>query len=187
MGENTKPSIETERYLLRPITPDDLENWAKLIFADPDVMRYMPARDITPRERAERSYNFHNQTWENYDFGGWMVTDKHTGEILGDCYLEPEAGSGELEIGYTIGKTYWGKGAASEAGRAVVRFGFERGKVDRIVGVAMPDNVGSWRVLEKIGFVFEKNAHFYDLDVVVYAISPDDFNPGDHFYLVHED
>jgi ribosomal-protein-alanine N-acetyltransferase len=67
----------------------------------------------------------------------------------------------------------------------VVRFAFERAQVERIVGVALPDNVGSWRVLEHSGFVFEKKARFYDLDVVSYAITPETFEPGDAFYRVH--
>lgn len=182
------PEIETERFLLRQITVDDLDEWTRLIFADPDVMRYMPIRDMTPRARAERAFNFHNKTWSQHDYGFWLVTDKNTGEMLGDCYLEPEdeSGSGEIEIGYTITKAHWGQGVATEAGRGVVRFAFEQANVERIVGVALPENIGSWRVLEHIGFVYEKKAHFYDLDVVVYAITREQFQPGDYFFRVSQ-
>lgn len=182
------PQIETERFLLRQITPDDLDEWARIKYADADVMRYMPRRDIAPRERAEQAFNFFNQIWSHHDYGGWLVTDKTNGQILGDCYLEPEeeSGSGEVELGYTLGKAYWGQGVATEAGRAVVRFAFEQTKVERILGVAMPENIGSWRVLEHIGFVYEKKAHFYDLDVAVYAITREQFQPGDFFFRVYK-
>ena len=65
-----------------------------------------------------------------------------------------------------------------------MRFAFERTEITRILGVAMPENIGSWRVLEKVGFVFEKKAYFYDLDVLVYAIDAVNFQPYDHFFRV---
>ena len=56
----TSPAIETARLLLRPFTADDLDDYTRLIFADADVMRYLPKRDLTPRERAERTIcHFH--------------------------------------------------------------------------------------------------------------------------------
>lgn len=186
MDKQNIPEIETERLLLRRIRRADLDQWTRLIFSDPKVMRYMPKRDMTPRDRANRAFEFHNQTWSHNDYGGWLVTHKSSGQILGDCYLEPEGGSGELELGYTIARDYWGNSIATESGRAVVRYVFERTSENRIVGVALPENIGSWRVLEHIGFVFEKNAHYYDLDVLVYAINRDNFQPGKAPFQIHD-
>lgn len=184
MSDLSVPEIETDRFLLRQITNDDLDEWIRIKYSDPQVMRYMPVRDASPRDRAQQAYDFFNRTWSQHGFGGWVITNKTSGQLLGDCYLEPEeeSGSGEVELGYTIGRPFWGQGVATETGRAVVRFGFEHANLQRILGVAMPENIGSWRVLGKIGFVFEKKAHLYDLDVLVYAILPKLFKPGSAFY-----
>lgn len=187
-NEAVAPRIETERFWLRRITPDDLDQWIQIKYADPEMMRYMPRQDKSPRERAQGAYRFFEYLWTQHDHSAWMVTDKRDGRLLGDCYLEPEdeSGSGEVEIGYDIGREYWGQGLATEASRAVLRFAFENTSVERIVGVAMPDNIGSWRVLEHLGFIFERKAHLYDLDVLVYALERNQFSAGDHFYHVHK-
>jgi len=182
-----QPRIETARLLLRQISKDDLDEWTRIKYADPEVMRYMPFRDLAPRERAEKAFEFFVQIWLQHDYGAWMVTDKSNGRLLGDCYLEPESesGSGEIEIGYTFGRAYWGQGLATEAGRAVVRYAFENTDIERILGVALPKNIGSWRVLEHIGFEFEKKAHLYNLDVLVYAITRERYLEDNDFYRVY--
>jgi RimJ/RimL family protein N-acetyltransferase len=182
--EVTVPEIETTRLLLRQATIEDLNEWARLTFSDPEVVRYMPKRDMTPRERAERAYNMYNRNWSRHGYGGWLVTDKADGQLLGDCTFDAEE-TDEVELGYSFAKAYWGKGIATEAARAAVRFGFENAKLSRIVAVVVPENTASWRVLEKIGFVYEKQAHFYGVDVVYYAITSEQFQPGDAFYRVH--
>jgi len=180
------PRIETERFLLRQITSDDLDEWVGLKYADPEMMQYMPGSDLTPEERANRAFKFFDGAWSRNGYGAWMITDKRNGQLLGDCYLEAEneSGSGDVEIGYDVGRNFWGRGIATEAAQAVLRFAFENTSVERIVGVAVKDNIGSQRVLEHIGFSFEKEANLYDLDVVVYAISRDQFHPQEVFFRV---
>ena len=182
------PVIETERFRLRGITLDDLDEWVRIKYADPEMMKYMPKSDLAPRERAESAFRFFAGAWSQHGYGAWMVTDKRSGQLLGDCYVEPEdlSGSGEVEIGYDVGREFWGQGVATEVSRAVLRFTFENSPVERIVGVAIPENIGSWRVLERLGFVFEKEARFYDLDILVYAIERNQFSAGDHFYRVEK-
>ena len=110
MKETAVPEIETDRFLLRQIKLDDLDEWTRLKYADQEVMRYMPRRNVAPRDRAEQAFSFFNSIWDQHDYGAWLVTDQSTGQIFGDCYLEPEteSGSGEIELGYTIGSAFWG-------------------------------------------------------------------------------
>jgi len=180
------PEIETRRFLLRQITAEDVDEWTRLKYADPEMMWYMPKSDLAPKERAKRAFGFFAGAWSQYGYGAWVITDKHNSQLVGDCYLESEdiSGSGEVEIGYDVGKEYWGQGVATEASRAALRFTFENSSVERIVGVATRDNIGSWRVLEHLGFIFESEARLYDLDVVVYAITREQFQPGSAHYHV---
>ena len=178
------PSIETERLLLRESRQDDLETWAELIFTDPEMLEYLPKRDITPLERAQRAFDMDRRNWEVNGIAGWIATDKATGEFVGNCYFEKEE-TNELELGYNIAKPYWNRGLATEGSRAIVRFAFEERQIDRIIAMAIPENIGSCRVLEKIGLTFEKEAFYYDLDVWFYGMNREDFQPDESFYLVH--
>ena len=184
MDEASVPEIETDRLLMRRITLDDLDEFARRIFADPDVIRYMAKRDMTPQERAKRVYTVSNQNWLTHGYGGWLITDKADGQLIGECEFDTEEVSG-VELGYSLAKAYWGKGIATEAARAATRFGFENAKLERIVAVVVPDNEASWRVLERIGFVYEKRTHAYGFDVVYYAITREQFQPGNAFYRVN--
>lgn len=179
------PEIETERLILRQPTIAHLNDWAASVFADPEVIRYMPKRDMTPYERAERALNVYNRLWAQHEVGGWVITDKSSGQLIGSCEIEYLDETDEYELGYALSKAYWGRGIATEAARAATRFGFEYAKLERIIAVVVPENTASWRVLEHIGFVYEKDAHFYDLDVVYYAMTRDQFKPDTSFYRVH--
>jgi len=122
--------------------------------------------------------------WEKHSIGGWVITDKVSGRLIGSCEIEYLDDTDEYELGYALGKTHWGKGIATETARAAVRFGFEQANLNRIIAVVVPDNTASWKVLEHIGFVFEKKVNYYDLDVVYYAITQDQFNIDGSFFQV---
>jgi len=63
MSSKRIPEIETERLLLRQVTTADLDARAERVFANPEVMRFMPKRDMTPLQRAERAFNNYNRLW----------------------------------------------------------------------------------------------------------------------------
>jgi ribosomal-protein-alanine N-acetyltransferase len=174
--------IETQRCILRPPIPDDVDEWAAKLYADPDVMRYLPRRDMTPRQLAERRLNRFNAAWENHPHGGWAIITKADQQVIGNCGLEYIPGTDEVELGYAIAKTHWGQGITTEVARACVCLGFETAKLTEIIGLVVPENTASWRVLQRVGFVFVKNAVYYDLDVVYYKIKADQFTYGDFFY-----
>ncbi len=73
---------------------------------------------------------------------------------------------------------YWGKGLATEAAQASLRYGFEALKLDRIVALAYPENLASQRVMEKIGMHYEKTADYHGITAVWYAITANQFQPG---------
>jgi ribosomal-protein-alanine N-acetyltransferase len=184
MTESSVPEIETERILFREATPVDLDEWGNRIFGDPDVMRYMPKMDLAPRARAERALGVFRQAWANHPCGGWLIKDKADGQLVGHCKVEYLTDTDEFELGYALAKPYWGKGMATEVARAAVRFGFETAGLTRIMAVVVPENIASSRVLDHIGFVFEKAARYYDLDVAYYAIERHQFSEDGSFYRV---
>ena len=178
----TIPEIETERLILRQATEEHLDDWAVRVFSDPDVIRYMPKREMTPYARAKRALNNYNRLWVEYKIGGWVIVNKIDRQLIGSCEIEYLDETDEYELGYALSKASWGKGIATEAARAAVRYGFETAKLERIIAVVVPDNAASWQVLEHIGFVYEKNANYYDLEVVYYGINRDQILPDGSFY-----
>jgi RimJ/RimL family protein N-acetyltransferase len=175
-------SIETPRLLLRMFRPDDLDDLAAL-FADPDVMRYVGDGRPATREEAEAALQSILGHWQRRGYGRWVVVDKETDEFIGFGGLRSLFGT--VELVYHLAKAHWGKGFATELARASLRYGFEEHRCDRIVAVAKPPNAASIHVMEKIGMHYEKHTNYYNIDVVQYSISSDEFRPDDGTYVLH--
>ena len=166
------PSIETDRLRLRIICRDDLDDLATLI-ADPDVVKYVGNGKPAGREEAAKAVESIIVHWQKHGFGRWIAADKTTGAFIGFGGLRSLFGT--PEVVYHLTKDNWGKGFATELGRAALRFGFEDRGFDRIVAITKPPNLASIHVMEKLGMQFEKHAQYYDLDVVQYSIARDAF------------
>jgi RimJ/RimL family protein N-acetyltransferase len=178
------PRIETARLLLQPFAAADLDDYTRLIFADAEVLRYLPRRDLAPRERAERTIAVFNAHWSQRGYGVWAVTDRITGQFIGHCGLNFVPEADEVEVLYALRKDRWGQGMATEAARAGVRFGFEHAHLARLIALAVPENTASRRVLEHLGFMYEKGAHYFGLDLVCYALLRERLRPDDSFFLL---
>jgi RimJ/RimL family protein N-acetyltransferase len=146
--------LETQRLVLRRFTVDDADNLVKLD-ADPGVMRFVTGGVPTSRDEIEKeflpAFLGYYERYEGYGF--WAVIEKATGEFLGWFHFRPgaNAGPGEVELGYRLRKSAWGKGYATEGSRALIRKGFTELGVQRVVAEAMAVNQASRRVMEKAG------------------------------------
>ena len=174
--------IETERLVLREFTLDDLERLVELR-SDPVVMRYIGEQT---RERIEERLRYYISLYQSHGIGMWAVVHKEEGVLIGWCGLLFLDGTTEVEVGYGVAREFWGRGLMTEAARASLRYGFERVGLERIVAVAMPENAPSRRIMEKLGMRYEKNGHFYNHELVYYAINRESFHPEDSFYLLHD-
>jgi RimJ/RimL family protein N-acetyltransferase len=117
--------------------------------------------------------------------------------LIGWSGAGPSAATGEVELVYSLGKPYWGQGFATEAARAVARYSFENRAWDPIVAAIIPGNSASQRVLEHLGFVYEKDVNYDEMtgDTTMEMDSPivpyfvlwrERFAPGDAFYRVKD-
>lgn len=162
--------LETERLRLRPFVASDVDAYATRIFADPEVTRYLPKRDALPRDRAQRTMDMFHEHWAHYGYGPWAVVEKVRGVLMGHCGLRLIPEMDETEVLYALGKDFWGRGYATQAAKASVHFGFEVVGLERIIALALPDNIASRRVMEHCGLEYEKDAHIFGLDCVYYAL-----------------
>lgn len=144
--------ITSERLLVRPYVPDDITTIHAVVYGDADVMRLIGgAVDIDETRRRVESYiALHEQTRTSF----WAVTERATGTIVGEAGLLPFDGKGpEIELGYSFGVAYWGRGYATETGRVLLAHAFGVLDQDHVVAVTKPANAGSRHVLRKLGFV----------------------------------
>ncbi len=145
--------IETQRLLLRTFTEED----ALLIYdlnLDPEVTRYThdPVRDINHAKEILEKVVL--PQYALYNHGRWAVHLKPSLEFLGWCGLKYRPEEDEIDLGYRFKKEYWGKGYATEAAAASIKYGFKKLNLYAIVGRAEPENLASLAVLEKCGMTY---------------------------------
>ncbi|NJN18707.1 MAG: GNAT family N-acetyltransferase [Oscillochloris sp.] len=149
------PLLETERLILREITTDDADAMFQ-IMSDPQVMRYFgqsPLRDLDAA--VQRITRFIDELRAGRAIR-WAVTLRENGRYIGSCgYHTTLAKHFRAEIGYELAAEYWGRGFMPEALRPVLDFGFHTMGLNSIEAQIDPENSGSRRVLEKLGFVQE--------------------------------
>jgi ribosomal-protein-alanine N-acetyltransferase len=163
--------LETERLRLRPVAAEDLDHFAAL-YADPDVMRFIGKQGPLTREQSRQRMDFMLDHWRQHGFGMWALFRKADGAFVGRCGMRYLEDTPEIELGYTLGKPFWDQGFATEASRGVIGYAFSVLKLPRIVAIADPANVASVNVMRKLGMAFERLAHYYDTDVVLFALAP---------------
>jgi len=173
-------SLETERLVLRPPEAEDADALAPM-YADPDVMRYVgDGRTFTPEETA-RSVQRMMDGWEADGFGLFTTVRKDGDEIIGRVGLivwNPETwqvkrangdGPTELEVGYTLGKPYWGQGYATEAAGAARDYAIEKLGAKRLIALIIHGNDASENVARKLGFEHERDIVFGPRNAQLFA------------------
>jgi RimJ/RimL family protein N-acetyltransferase len=165
--------IETERLLLRGWSEDDLDGLER-VARHPMVCRALRRRPAT-RDRVRIGLERIRRHWERNGFGPWATVDKESGRLIGHIGLEHVDDwplEHKVEVGWVLHPYYWGRGLATEGGRASVRFGLEEAGLDRIFSTTFPDHAASRRVMEKCGLTY-RGTLFWEprgFDVVWYAI-----------------
>jgi RimJ/RimL family protein N-acetyltransferase len=185
------PVIETPRLILRPPYEQDLDQFVAL-GADPEVMRYLGTGATQTPDEAERwleSILREAREGETDPPGlpGWRVaTAREGGAWVGLAVLkrmnprhEEAVCEGPLvEVGYRISQAHWGRGYATEAAVALVRFGFLTLNLPAIAGIADVRNTASNRVLGKAGLVHRKTYSLDGRNIHFHLLRRDDYLPG---------
>lgn len=151
------PILETERLRLRPLTEADAPEIIRL-FSDARVLAYLdldPPCDTT--ERAEAMIRWMNDGFAHRGGARWGITLRGSDDrILGTCgFHEYKPKDRRVDIGYDLMPEYWGKGYVTEAARELVRWCFAALDLHRVQADLTEGNLGSQRVLEKLGFTHE--------------------------------
>ncbi len=156
---DAKMKIETDRLIFRRFSENDLLDLFEYL-SDPEVVKFEPYRSMTLEEvRQELRLRIASDEMV-------AVELKSSGKLIGNVYLG-KRDNNALEIGFVFNKDYWKQGYAMESCAAVIREAFSGG-IDRIYATCDPENQGSWRLLERLGFSrtahLEKNVYFWKDD-----------------------
>src|SRR5918999_744922 len=167
MSELTFP-IETERLLLRPFEPADAGE------IDPiyrECWPYFPAPLSSSLAQTQGIVERSVAMQAEHGFSFWLVRERATGAAVGDCGLIPlELRGPEIELGYRLGRRWWGRGFATEAAGAALRAGLDVLGLDRILAVTHPQNAGSRPVMRKLGMTYQGMGTYYG-GCVIYALA----------------
>jgi len=147
-------TLETERLLLREWTPGDVR-FVYEMCSDPEVMRHIgDGRAWDTFARAELWMERVTAAYREHGFGRFAVVEKATARVVGSCGFDTPAEPHGVEFGYVYERAAWGRGIATEAGRACLRYGFEQLGFAEVFAGTDVENHASRRVLEKLGFEF---------------------------------
>lgn len=144
--------IVTPRLRLRPYTAADIPRIHEVLYGDARSAELVGGVSSLVETSATIAECIDGQRRDGYAF--WAVVERATGLVIGEAGLKPFVdGSPEVELGYAFGAPWWGRGYATEAGRAILAEAFGPLGLARVVAVTRDDNAGSLRVLAKLGFV----------------------------------
>lgn len=160
--------LETERLRLREFIPEDAGALAAVL-GDPVAMQYYPA--AFDRQGVENWIEKNRERYRCDGFGLWAMLLRQSGELIGDCgcALQEVEGRREIEVGYHVRRDLWGRGYATEAARACMRYAFQKLGAQRVISIIRPENLPSRRVAGKNGLVCEKVVFWRGYDHGIYV------------------
>ncbi|GAB6926164.1 GNAT family N-acetyltransferase [Paenibacillus sp. JCM 10914] len=170
------PILETERTRLRPITPKDLRDIYEYCSV-PEVSQYTMWNTHQSLEDTRRFVEFVLHRYAKLKVGPWGIEHKESGTLIGTCsFIDWDNRNQKAELGYVLSNVYWNHGLMTEVIRRVIQFGFDKLQLVRIEAKCHPDNIGSFKVMEKTGMELEGRLRNYLKvkdryeDILVYSI-----------------
>ena len=164
-----RTQLDTERLKLRLFNHDDLPVM-HILNTDPDIIKYAddPSKDLA--ETLERLEKGPLADYQKYGYGRFAVEWKKTGQVIGFCGIKFIPEINLPEVGYRYLTEFWGMGIGTEAAKVCVDFARRDLKIEKLVALVIPENIGSIKVAEKIGMKKGPMIHVYDTDALQYEM-----------------
>lgn len=172
MNEKQRPTIETERLILRPISIEDVPEIQRLA-SDRDVASQTSDGEVPQPGMEEQWFKKRQEGFEKGEAVDFAIIRRKSGVLIGAIGLGAEYKKDEsMQLGYWVGKPYWNQGYCTEAAQAVLKYGFEILGLHRIYSRHFKRNPASGRVMRKIGMkhegtlreAFKKQGKFEDVE-----------------------
>jgi RimJ/RimL family protein N-acetyltransferase len=177
--------FESARLIARHCEVSDAQAMVDL-FGHPDVAKYLPGPRMDSLEHAHRiiGRNLERYARSNGTLGGFMVVEKASGAVVGSTLLKhmPDAHmipTEDIEVGWHMMPECWGRGYASEIGRACITYGFRQLALPEIHAVVDPENERSLRVARRIGLEHRgRTDRYYGMNAEWFALERTRFLEG---------
>jgi RimJ/RimL family protein N-acetyltransferase len=141
--------LETPSLLLEPLTRDDYP-WLFVLYADPEVMRYI-GTGVRGEEQSRKTLDGQLAQGERLGFGYWVIRDRQDRSPLGGGMLVVRQEGAPVELGFLLERAAWGRGIASEAARALLDHALGPLGLPEVQAFTDPANEASMAVLRKAG------------------------------------
>lgn len=164
------PTLETERLVLRPFREVDVTALFELS-QDPEVVRYVGDRRIPTLQESWRGVAGMLGHWALRGYGQWAIEERRSGRFIGRAGIINPAGWPGPEVGYLLGKDWWGHGYATEAARAAMDWGFEHAGFGELISLIFAENTRSIAVATRLGETLRGETDLWGNTVLVYGIS----------------
>ncbi len=149
------PVLVTDRLVLREINRSDVDEVYE-IFSSIEVAEFSSHYPVKSKEQVLRGIDRWKAEYVNKEQIRWGIALKDSDILIGTCCLgDFDEDARRCEIGYHLSYNYWSKGYMTEALKAMVTYGFEKGDINRVEAFVTPGNFASVLVLKKLGFVEE--------------------------------
>ncbi|MGH9929395.1 MAG: GNAT family N-acetyltransferase [Pyrinomonadaceae bacterium] len=146
------PTINTSRLSLRRISAEDVDDFYA-VYSNPEVMRYWSTPPLANREAASKLISEIQEGFKRRELLKWGIALRTGDKLIGSVTLfHPDFTHRRAEIGYALGRAYWGVGYMQETLKAVLNYAFEVLNLHRIEADVDPRNGASVRTLERLGF-----------------------------------
>jgi ribosomal-protein-alanine N-acetyltransferase len=157
-GLTMKTFAETGRLILRELMPSDDDGMFELD-ADPAVHKYLGNKPVKTIVESREVIAFIRQQYIDFGIGRWAVIEKLSGDFIGWAGLKfitdtVNKHTNYHDLGYRFINRYWGKGYATEAARAIVKYGFEELSLNEIYAITDIENLASKKVLQNSGLKY---------------------------------
>lgn len=176
--------IETNRLILREIDECDLQGIFELD-SDPEVHRYLGKKPIKGIQESESIIKYIRKQYEEDGIGRWAVIDKKTNEFIGWSGLKYEkevrTEMHYYDLGYRLKKKFWGRGIATETALEALNYGFQKMGLKEIYAGAHIDNIGSNKVLQKVGLKFLETFEYDSAPHNWYKITKNEWQEKGHY------
>ena len=179
--------LETDRLELRSAQATDAPFLLSL-YTTPEVLRFLPPFPPWTSELALKSIQARQELEAERGFAPLVVVMKESGKKVGSAGLRPVPGGTEVELLYHYLPSAWNRGIGTEAAIALLDFGLQSAKLESVIALAIPANVGSWRVMEKAGMRFLGEASYFGLDGLrKYGADRNTWHPVDSARVRHSE
>jgi RimJ/RimL family protein N-acetyltransferase len=164
------PTLETDRLSLRAFREADVAPFFELS-QDPDVVRYVGERTVPTLQETWRAVAAWLGHWALRGYGQWAIEERDSGRLIGRAGIINPADWPGPEVGYLLGRAWWGHGYATEAARAAMSWGFRELGFEELISLIDPANAASIAVATRLGETLRDEIELWGHRVLRYAVT----------------